>query len=160
MKELVFINAFMKGAGALLSVAFIIGLARGIAILMSDGLISDTILYQAGSFTEGMEKGVFVNVLFVVYNIISFFVASTSGTAVLTVPIIAPLADTVNIGREVIVNAYQFGHGLFNLINPTGLILAFLGVAQIGYDRFLKFVWPLLAILALVIIAFLTLSVY
>ena len=160
MKELVFINAFMKGAGALLSVAFIIGLARGIAILMSDGLISDTILYQAGSFTEGMEKGFFVNVLFVVYNIISFFVASTSGTAVLTVPIIAPLADTVNIGREVIVNAYQFGHGLFNLINPTGLILAFLGVAQIGYDRFLIFVWPLLAVLAVVIIAFLTLSVY
>lgn len=160
MKEKEFINAFMNGAGALLGVAFIIGLARGISILMADGLISDTILYQAGSFTEGMEKGVFVNALFGVYNIICFFVSSTSGTAVLTIPIISPLADTVNIGREVIVNAFQFGHGLFNLINPTGLILAFLGVAQIGYDRFLKFVWPLLIILALVIMAFLTFSVY
>ncbi len=160
MKETTFLNAFMNGAGSLLGVTFIIGLARGISILMSEGLISDTILYYAGSFTEGMEKGVFVNALFVVYNFIAFFVPSTSGTAVLTVPVIAPLAETVNIGREVIVNIYQFGHGLFNLINPTGLILAFLGLAKIGYDQFLKFVWPLIAIMALVIMTFLTLSVY
>lgn len=160
MKETQFINSFMKGAGDLLGVAFIIGLARGISILMNDGLISDTILYQAGNFTQDMDKGLFVNVLFGVYNVISFFVSSTSGAAVLTIPVIAPLADTVQIGREVIVNAFQFGHGLFNLINPTGLILAFLGVAQIGYDRFLKFIWPLIAILAIVIMVFLTLSVY
>lgn len=160
MEETKFIRSFMKGAGDLLGVAFIIGLARGISILMTDGLISDTILYEAGSLTEGMGKGLFINVLFGVYNLIAFFVSSTSGTAVLSIPIIAPLADTVNIGRENIVNAYQFGHGLFNLINPTSLILAFLGVAQIGYDRFLKFIWPLMVILALVIMIFLTLSVY
>lgn len=160
IKETAFVNAFMKGAGALLGVAFIIGLARGISILMTDGLISDTILYQAGGFTEGMAKGVFINVLFGVYNLLTFFVSSTSGMAVLTVPIIAPLADTVDIGREVIVNAYQFGNGLFNLINPTGLILAFLGVAQIGYDRFLRFIWPLMLTLVLVIVVFLTISVY
>ena len=140
MKETKFIRSYMKGAGELLGVAFIIGLARGISILMTDGLISDTILYEAGSLTEGMGKGLFVNALFGVYNVIAFFVSSTSGTAVLTIPIIAPLADTINIGRENIVNAYQFGHGLFNLINPTSLVLAFLGVAQIGYERFLKFV--------------------
>ncbi len=160
IKETVFISAFMKGAGELLGVAFIVGLARGISILMSDGLISDTILYEAGSLTGGMEKGFFISALFGVYNVIAFFVSSTSGTAVLTIPIIAPLADTVNIGREVIINAFQFGHGLFNLINPTGLILAFLGVAQIGYDRFLKFIWPLLVMFAVVILTFLILSVY
>ena len=159
MKETQFIHSFMKGAGELLAVAFIIGIARGISILMTDGLISDTILYEAGSFTGGMGKNLFINVLFFVYNLICFFVSSTSGTAVLTIPILAPLADTVNISREVIVNAFQFGHGLFNLINPTGLILAFLGIAQIGFDRFLKFVWPLLVILALVIMLFLTISV-
>jgi len=160
MKETAFIDAFMKGAGALLGVAFIIGLARGISILMTDGLISDTILYHASGLTEGMEKGIFINALFGVYNLLTFFVSSTSGMAVLTIPVIAPLAETVNIGREVIVNAYQYGNGLFNLINPTSLILAFLGVAQIGYDRFLKFLWPLMVILALVIMLFLTISVY
>ncbi len=160
MGETKFISSFMKGAGELLGVAFIIGLARGISILMTDGLISDTILYEAGSLTGGMGKGLFINVLFGVYSVIAFFVSSASGAAVLTIPIIAPLAETVNIGREVIVNAYQFGHGLFNLINPTSLVLAFLGVAQVGYDRFLKFIWPLMVILAIVIMIFLTLSVY
>lgn len=159
MKETEFISSFMKGAGDLLGVAFIIGLARGISILMTDGLISDTILYEAGNLTGGMEKGLFINALFGVYSVFAFFVSSTSGTAVLTIPIIAPLADIVHIGRENIINAYQFGHGLFNLINPTSLILAFLGVAQIGYDRFLKFIWPLMLILALVLMLFLTISV-
>lgn len=160
MGESKFISSFMKGAGDLLGVAFIIGMARGISILMTDGLVGDTILYEAGNFTEGMEKGLFINALFGVYNMIAFFVPSSSGTAVLTIPIIAPLADTVNMGREAIVNAYQFGHGYFNIINPTSLILAFLGVAQIGYDRFLKFVWPLMVILAIVILIFLTYAVY
>ena len=160
MEENKFLNSFMKGAGELLGVAFIIGIARGIAILMSDGLISDTILFEAGNLTQGMGKGLFINVLFVVYNIIAFFVSSTSGTAVLTIPVIAPLAESVDVGRETIVNAYQYGHGLFNLINPSSLILAFLGVAHIGYDRFLKFIWPLMIMLAIVIMLFLTISVY
>ncbi len=159
MKETQFINSFMQGAGELLGVAFIIGIARGISILMTDGLISDTVLFEAGGITQGMGKGLFINALFGIYNLISFFVSSTSGAAVLTIPIMAPLADTVNIGREAIVNAFQFGHGLFNLINPTNLILAYLGVAQIGYDRFLKFVWPLIVALAIVIMLFLTFSI-
>lgn len=160
MEETAFIQSFIKGASELLGVAFIIGFARGISILMTDGLIGDTILYEAGNLTSGMGKGLFINVVFGVYNIIAFLVSSSSGAAVLTVPIIAPLADTVDIGRENIVNAFQFGHGLFNIINPTSLILAFLGVAQIGYDRFLKFIWPLFLALIVVIMIFLTLSVY
>jgi len=159
MKETQFIQSFTKGAGELLGVAFIIGIARGISILMTDGLISDTVLHTAGDFTQGMDKGIFINALFGVYNLIGFFVSSTSGAAVLTIPIMAPLADTVHMGREAIVNAFQFGHGLFNLINPTNLILAYLGVAQIGYDRFLKFVWPLIIALGLIIMGFLTLSI-
>jgi uncharacterized ion transporter superfamily protein YfcC len=160
MKEKDFVHAFTKGAGELLGVTFIIGIARGISILMTDGLITDTILYYASSFTQGMNKVLFINALFGVYNGLAFFVSSTSGTAVLTMPIMAPLADTVNIGRESVINAYQFGNGIFNLVNPTSLVLAFLGVAEIGYDRYLKFVWPLIVILIIVCMIFLTISIY
>ena len=160
MKEKDIVHAFTKGAGELIGVTFIIGIARGISILMTDGLITDTILFHASSFTEGMNKGIFINALFGVYNGLAFFVSSTSGTAVLTMPIMAPLADSVNIGRESVVNAYQFGNGIFNLVNPTSLVLAFLGVAEIGYDRFLKFVWPLIVALIIVCMAFLTISIY
>ncbi|WKV13607.1 YfcC family protein [Marivirga harenae] len=160
MKENEFINSFLQGAGDLLGVAFIIGLARGITILMNDGLISDSILFYASELTTGMNKGLFVNVLFFIYQGLTFFIPSSSGMAVLTMPILSPLADNVNIGREVIVNAYQLGNGLFNSINPTGLVLASLGLVKIGYEKFLKFMLPLYAILALIGVIFLTLLSY
>ncbi|MBD1262592.1 YfcC family protein [Maribacter polysiphoniae] len=160
MKESVFIEEFVKGASTLLSVAFIVGIARGITILMEDGLISDTILYHASTITEGMNKGVFTNFMLFIYGGLSFFMPSSSGMAVLTMPIMSPLADTVNIGRETIVDTYQYGMGLFYLINPTSLILAALAVVKIGFNKWLKFVMPLLLVLLLTIMAFLTISVY
>jgi len=160
INESEFVYAFSKGAGELLGVAFIIGIARGVSILMKDGGISDTVLYSTSAITEGMNKGVFVNTLFFIYNALSFFIPSSSGMAVLSMPIMSPLADTVGIGREIIVNAYQYGMGIFGFINPTGLILATLGIAKIGFDKWLKFVWPLVIILTLITMVFLTISVY
>ncbi len=160
MKETDFVHAFSSGAGELLSVAFIIGIARGVSVLMDDGLISDTMLYYASSITEGMNKGLFTNAMFFIYGGLSFFIPSSSGMAVLTMPIMSPLADTVNVGREVVVNCYQYGMGLFYLINPTGLILASLAIVKVGYDKWLKFVMPLAIILVLVTMLLLTLSVY
>ena len=72
----------------------------------------------------------------------------------------SPLADTVNIGRETIVNTYQYGMGLFFLINPTGLILAALAIVKIGFDKWLKFIMPLLVMILLVTMIVLTISVY
>jgi len=62
-------------------------------------------------------------------------VPSSSGMAVLTMPIMSPLADTVGVGREVVVNAYQYGMGLFAFISPTGLILASLAIVKIGFNK-------------------------
>ena len=160
IKETVFVETFVKGAADLLGVAFIIGIARGVTILMEDGLISDTILYHASTLTTGMEKGIFTNVMLFVYSGLSFFMPSSSGMAVLTMPIMSPLADTVNIGRETIVNTYQYGLGLFYLINPTGLILAALAVVKIGFDRWLKFILPLFLMLLVTTMIALTVSVY
>jgi len=80
--------------------------------------------------------------------------------AVLSMSIMAPLADTVGIGREIIVNTYLFATGLFHFINPTGLILASLAIVKIGYDKWLKFVMPLFLTLPLVTMVALTVSVY
>lgn len=160
IKEGDFVEIFARGAADLLSVAFIIGIARGVTVIMEDGLISDTILYHASTMTEGMNKGVFTNVMLFIYGGLSFFMPSSSGMAVLTMPIMSPLADTVNIGRETIVNTYQYGMGLFFLINPTGLILAALAIVKIGFDKWLKFIMPLLVMILLVTMIVLTISVY
>ncbi|MDO6598921.1 YfcC family protein [Tenacibaculum sp. 1_MG-2023] len=160
IKETAFVNTFIKGATDLLSVAFIIGIARGVSVIMESGLISDTLLYNASTITEGMPKGIFANVMLFIYSGLSFFIPSSSGMAVLTMPIMSPLADTVGVGREVIVNAYQYGMGLFAFINPTGLILASLAIVKIGYDKWLKFVLPLVLILTIFTMIVLTIQVY
>ncbi|WNM20315.1 YfcC family protein [Flavobacterium capsici] len=160
IKETVFIDAFFKGAGELLGVAIIIGIARGITVIMNDGLISDTMLFYASNITEGMNKGLFANVLFVIYGGLSFFIPSSSGMAVLTMPIMSPLADTVGVGREVVVDCYQYGMGLFSFISPTGLILASLAIVKVGYDKWLKFVMPLVYLLFIFSVIILTVSVY
>lgn len=160
INEVIFVDTFVKGAGDLLGVALIIGIARGVSVLMNDGLISDTMLYYASHVTEGMNKGFFSSIMLFIYGGLSFFIPSSSGMAVLTMPVMSPLADTVGIGREVVVNAYQYGMGLFAFINPTGLILASLAIVKVGYDKWLKFVMPLVIILVITTILFLTLSVY
>lgn len=160
IKEYTFVDTFVKGASDLLGVALIIGIARGVSVIMNDGLISDTMLYYASGITEGMNKGIFVNAMMLIYAGLSFFVPSSSGMAVLTMPIMSPLADTVGIGREIIVNAYNYGLGLFAFINPTGLILASLAVVKVGYDKWLKFVMPLVIILLIFTMVMLTISVY
>ncbi len=160
IKERDFVDTFVKGAAELLSVAFIVGIARGVTILMEDGLISDTLLYHASTITEGMNKGLFTNFMLYIYGGLSFFMPSSSGMAVLTMPIMSPLADTVNIGRETVVNTYNYGMGLFYLINPTSLILAALAIVKIGFNKWLKFVLPLLLILLATSMIMLTISVY
>ncbi len=160
MKEMDFISAFVKGANDLLSVALIIGLARGVTVLMEDGLISDTLLYYSSTVVQGMPKGVFVNVMMFLYAGLSFFIPSSSGMAVLSMPIMAPLADVVDLGREHVVNAYQYGMGLMAFITPTGLILASLTMVNVTYDKWLRFVMPLLGWLTLLTMIFLTANVY
>ncbi|MBL4586004.1 MAG: YfcC family protein [Flavobacteriales bacterium] len=151
-----FIRELVKGANDLLSVALIIGFARGVTVLMDDGLISDTLLFYASGLTEGMNKGIFVNTLMFIYAGLSFFVPSSSGMAVLTMPIMAPLADGVGLGREMVVYAYQYGMGLFAFINPTGLILASLAMVQVGFDRWIKFIMPLVGLITLLTMVVLT----
>ena len=158
INETKFVESFSKGAGDLLGVAFIIGVARGISILMNDGMISDTVLFHAASATEGMSSGFFINSIYLIYGGLYFLIPSSSGMAVLTMPIFAPLADTAGLGREMIVNAYQFG-GLAALIYPTGLLLPSLAICKIGYDEYLKFIWPLLLILGAVTMIVLTIMV-
>lgn len=160
IKESKFVETFVQGASDLLGVALIIGIARGVSVLMDDGLISDTLLFHASTVTDGMNKGIFINAMLYIYSGLSFFIPSSSGMAVLTMPVMSPLADTVGIGREAIVNAYQLGQGLFAFINPTGLILASLAIVKVGYNKWLRFVMPLIGILLALSMLFLTVTVY
>lgn len=115
---------------------------------MDNGLISDSILNGATNVVGGMNGGIFALIMLVVFLVLGFFIPSSSGLAVLSMPIMAPLADTVGIPREVIVSAYQYGQGLMAFITPTGLILVTLSMVDVTYDKWLKFIMPLMGIIA------------
>ena len=146
-----FISQFMAGARDLLSVAFIIGIARGVSFILNDGQISGTILHYATDLVQGMSPMVFLPMLMLVFGVLSLFIASSSGMAVLTMPIIGSLASVVGVEGHSVVSAYLFGMGIMGLITPTGLILPSLAMVNINYKQWLQFCMPLVIIFAVVL---------
>jgi len=160
MPEKKIVNNFVNGAQSLLSVALIIAMARGITVLMEDGLISDTILYYSSLSLSGMKDWLFINMMLIINSGLGVIISSSSGLAVLTMPIFAPLGDSIGVGRELIVSSYVFGFHLVQFISPTGLLLVSLTFAKVPLNAWFKFILPLLVILLLLSSAVLTVSLY
>ncbi|WP_137110439.1 YfcC family protein [Rhodobacter sp. SY28-1] len=154
------VEAFVNGARDLLGVALIIGLARGIVVVMDAGLITDTILHSAEVSVAGLPPTGFLLVVYWIEVGLSFFVPSTSGLAVLSMPILAPVADFAGVQRELVVTAFATASGIVNLITPTSaVVMGGLAIGRVPYEHWLRFVWPLLVVLTLVIMAALALAV-
>ena len=155
-----FVEAFVDGARDLLGVALIIGLARGIVVIMDAGRITDTILNASEQAIAGQSEVVFINGMYWIEVAMSFLVPSTSGLAVLSIPILAPVSDFAGVDRSLAVTAYQSASGIVNLITPTSaVVVGALAIGRVPYDRWLRFVAPLLLILTVLIMAALSLAV-
>ncbi len=137
-------DSFIKGAKDLVGTALIIGLARGILILSQDGKIIDSILFALSSPISSFHPVVSSQAMFFVQTLINFFVPSGSGQAVLTMPIMAPLADLVNVSRQTAVLAFQFGDGFSNMIIPTSAVtMGVLSLAEIPWEKWARWILPL-----------------
>ncbi|CCJ91146.1 YfcC family protein [Cronobacter turicensis] len=159
MSEEAFTSTFIDGARDLLGVALIIGIARGIVVVMDNGMITHTILHSAENLVSGLSTTVFINVTYWIEVVLSFLVPSSSGLAVLTMPIMAPLADFAHVGRDLVVTAYQSASGIVNLITPTSaVVMGGLAIARVPYVRYLKWVAPLILILTVLNMAALSLG--
>jgi len=160
MSEEELTSTFIDGARDLLGVAFIIGIARGIVVIMDRGMITDTILHSAETAITGLSGIAFINVMYWIEVLLSFLVPSTSGLAVLTMPIMSPLADFASVGRELVVTAFQSAAGIVNLITPTSaVVMGGLAIAKVPYVRWLKWVAPLIVILTILVMAMLSVGV-
>ncbi len=155
-----FVNEFINGARDLLGVAIIVGIARGVTMLMDHGLMSDTLLHYASNMVHGMGKGLFIIVMMFIFVGLGFFIPSSSGLAVLSMPVMAPLADVVGVPRDMVVSSYQYGMGMMAFITPTGLILASLMMVDVTLDKWFKFVMPLLGIIFVFVSGLLLFGVY
>jgi uncharacterized ion transporter superfamily protein YfcC len=160
MGETEFTDAFVNGSRDLLGVALIIGIARGVTVIMTNGQITDTVLNAAEQAVSGLGGIAFINLMFVLFVPLSFLIPSSSGLATVAMPIMAPLASLASVPPQLVVTAYQTGNGLVNLFTPTSaVVMGGLAIAKVGYGTWLKFVWPLLIALAVLAIIVLSLSV-
>jgi uncharacterized ion transporter superfamily protein YfcC len=150
-KELV--NTFVDGARDMLGVALIIGVARGVTVIMNNGLITDTVLYWAEQATAGLSGIGFIIVTYLLYIPLSFLIPSSSGLATVSMPIMAPLAQFAGVPTYLVVTAYQAASGLVNLVTPTSaVVMGGLAIARVGYGVWWKFVGLLLVILMILTI--------
>jgi uncharacterized ion transporter superfamily protein YfcC len=155
-----FTSTFVDGARDLLGVALIIGIARGITVIMTNGLITDTVLNAAEQVVAGLGGVAFINLMYGLFLPLSFLIPSSSGLATVAMPIMAPLASFANVPPELVVTAYQSANGLVNLVTPTSaVVMGGLAIARIGYGTWIRFVLPVLILLALLTMAVLTVAI-
>lgn len=152
-------EAFVAGAADLIGVAFIIGISRGVTVLMNGGQITDTVLHWGEQALEGAGSVLFVALVYLIYLPLSILIPSSSGLATLSIPIVAPLGRFAGVDPALIVTAFQAASGLVNLVTPTAaVVMGALAFGGVPYDRWVRFVWKLLLIFFLLTLAFLAVS--
>lgn len=136
-------DAMIAGARDMVYSALIIGVARGIYVVLDQGQIVDTLVYAIASPLEGRPPAIAAVGMFVGHAVIHVPVPSTSGQAVLTMPIMAPVADLVGLSRQVAILAYQLGAGIVDMVTPTnGPLMAMLAACGVSYEGWLRWVTP------------------
>lgn len=147
---------FIAGAKDIFSAALIIGFAAGIIVILKNGQVIDTMLASMASALEGTGRVGALGSMYGIQTFINLFIPSASAKAAVTMPIMAPFSDMINVSRQATVLAFQFGDGFTNMITPcSGVLMAVLSVAKIPYEKWVKWAWKF--ILLLVAVGFLLL---
>ena len=151
---------FIAGAKDIITAAIIVGLAGGIIIVLQDGHIMDTILYALAGTMEGSGKSTTASLMYLIQTCLNLFIPSGTAKAALTMPIMAPFSDIVELSRQTTVLAYQLGDGFTNMITPTSAVLmGALGIAKVPYDIWFKWWWKILLCFMVLGLAFLLVTV-
>ncbi len=154
-------QTFLKGAAEMTTAALIVGFARTIEVVLSDGQIIDTIINAIASVLEGMPAEASAVGMLAVQTICNFFIPSGSGQAFVTMPIMSPLATLTDVPQQTAVLAYQFGDGFTNMVVPTSaLVMGALALGKVPYTAWVRFIGPLLVKIFALAIVFLILSIH
>lgn len=140
-------SCFVNGAKKMIAAAMIIGMARAVSGILSDGMIIDTLVNSMSSMLMILPKFLQGIAMFIANIGINIFITSGSGQAAVVMPMFVPLADIVGLTRQTILLAFNFGDGFCNYILPTSTaLMGILSVSNIPYDRWMKFMWKLFLI--------------
>ncbi|HTY71881.1 MAG TPA: YfcC family protein [Actinomycetes bacterium] len=155
MNEREIVRLIAAGAADMMTPALVVLLAGGVSVIMTNTRTLDTILHSMEHLVGGASAGVFAAVTVLINIPLAFLIPSSSGHATLAMPLLSPLSDFAGVDRTTTVTAWVLGHGLTLMVSPTSVVLVGgLAIARVGYDRYLRFVWPLaLALLVVAMVA-------
>ena len=154
-------RTFIRGAAEMTTAALLVGFARSIEVVLSDGQIIDTVINAIASVLANFGAEASAIGMLVVQTICNFFIPSGSGQAFVTMPIMSPLATLTGVPQQTAVLAYQFGDGFTNMIVPTSaLVMGALALGKIPYGAWVRFITPLLLKIFALAIVFLVLTVH
>jgi len=141
------VKQMMEGAASVTAGALVIGVAASIQVILEQAVIIDTIVNSLSAMIDGIPSIFSAIMASVVQGIINLFIPSGSGQALVTMPILIPVADLVGMSRQLMITAFQVGDGLTNLIVPTsGGTLAMLALGRVSYAQWLKAIMPFMAL--------------
>lgn len=139
-------QGFVDGAKNVLMGALMVGFARSIILILTDGNVIDTILFYASSLIGKANNSLTIMLMYVFQFLFNFIVPSGSGQAAITMPLLVPLSDMAAVTRQTAVLAFQFGDGPSNLLWPTAAI-TYLAIGNVPYSKWVKWYLPLTAII-------------
>lgn len=144
---------FVDGAKALVYPALLVGVARGIQVILESGAILDSLINGLVQPLSSIPTLLVPGAMVLVQSLINLIIPSSSAMAVITMPIMSPLSDLLDVQRQTAVLAFQFGDGITNLILPTySVLVGALGLARVPFGAWFRFAWPLAIILTLTVI--------
>ncbi len=139
------VPAAVRGMEEMTVAALVVGFARGVTVVLEEGQVLDTLIWAAASALQHVPRYVAAEGMLAFQTVLNFFIPSGSGQAAVTMPLMAPLADVLGITRQTAVFAFTCGDGFSNTVIPTsGILMASLGLARVPYERWLRFMAPLL----------------
>ncbi|PID31410.1 C4-dicarboxylate ABC transporter [Candidatus Saccharibacteria bacterium] len=145
------VKTFLAGVVDLMPVALIIAVATGVSVVMSGGAIQDTVIHWGEDLLKSANGGVVGVLAFIFYLPMTFLIPSSSGLAAATMPILAPIADLVGVGKELIVAAFATSSGLVNMMAPTiASLMGGLALAGVSYRKWLVRTLPIMAVFTVI----------
>lgn len=149
-------KSFAKGVSDVAFICVVIGLAKAISLVLEQGQVLNTIVYYISLPLNSMGKGLSSIMMYVFNTLFNFLIPSGAGQAAVLMPLMTPIGDLLEIERQVVVSAFSWGDGLSNLLWPTvGVTVGALGIANVKYDKWLKFILPLFLIWTVIVCIFL-----
>jgi uncharacterized ion transporter superfamily protein YfcC len=142
-------GTIMRGFGDFIGAAVAVVLARGVTVILNNTQTIDTMLSWMEDAVSDTSSVGFTSLVLLINTGIAFIIPSSSGHATLAMPLLAPLGDFADVSRPLVVTAWSWGAGIARFITPTSaVVMAGLALAGVRYDKWIRFMLPLMGILA------------